>query len=76
MQVVGGGVTPWSGGKIRGGQMGDHSEGVACAQWDHYRLHKSWALRQGGWWDQETEEDPQDSPHFLQGWREILSPHS
>ena len=49
--------------------MGDHREGVACAQWDHYRLHKSWALRQGGWWDQETEEDPQDSPHFLQGWR-------
>lgn len=56
--------------------MGDHSEGVACTQWYHYGLPKSWALRQGGWCDQKTEEDPQDSPHFLQGWREILSPHS
>ena len=56
--------------------MGDHSEGVACTQWDQLGLHKSWALRQGGWWDQKTKEDPQDSPRFLQGWREILSPRS
>ena len=56
--------------------MGDHSEGVACTQWDQLGLPKSWALRQGGWWDQKTKEDPQDSPRFLQGWREILSPRS